>query len=75
MSGLNCGVYDLVPTPGTEARLPVEYGVLASGPPGKSLYFHFGMRVASPVSPPARTEWLLAEQEGHDQVKHNTCKQ
>ena len=35
--GLSCGTPDLVPRPGVEPGLHWEHGVLAIGPPGKSL--------------------------------------
>ena len=40
--GLCCGMWDLVPDQGSNlGPLPWEHGVLATGPPGKSLCFLF----------------------------------
>lgn len=40
--GLSSGMWDLVPGPGVEPRpLHWEYGILATGPPGKPLFFFF----------------------------------
>ena len=36
--GLSCAMWDLVPRPGIKPKLPaLEHGVLATGPPRKSL--------------------------------------
>lgn len=48
LSGLSCGMYDLVPAPGTEARPPVEGGVLATGPPGMSVLLSFWNKSSEP---------------------------
>lgn len=41
-------MYDLVPAPGTEARPPVEGGVLATGPPGMSVLLSFWNKSSEP---------------------------